>query len=62
VQDDVLIARWRFRRGKSLTLVVNLSDRPRPSPMLAGSMDWIWGGMPGADIVPWGVHVGFGGG
>jgi malto-oligosyltrehalose trehalohydrolase len=60
VKDDVATAHWRFRGGKSLTLVVNLSKRPRRSPVLPGLIDWIWGGTPGAEIAPWAVHAAIG--
>jgi malto-oligosyltrehalose trehalohydrolase len=60
VRDEILTARWLFRRDKSLTLMVNLSERQRQTPVCPGSMDWIWGGPPGAEVAPWAVHVGIG--
>jgi maltooligosyltrehalose trehalohydrolase len=58
-RDGILRASWRAG-DRSLDVVGNLSNEPRPCPAL----NWrthVWGGAPPAALPPWSVYAGIGG-
>jgi maltooligosyltrehalose trehalohydrolase len=60
-RGDVLLARWRFRTGETLSILANLCDRPQPRPDGVEVGEPIWGGAAPRELKPWAVHVSVGG-
>jgi maltooligosyltrehalose trehalohydrolase len=54
--DGILQARWNFRNGDALSLLANLSDEPRPSPVVNPARP-VWGTTPGAQLPAWFVYL-----
>jgi malto-oligosyltrehalose trehalohydrolase len=62
VQFDsgILIARWTFRSGMSLSILANLGDRTKPRPRAVLMGQPIWGDALGETLGPWSVRAAVG--
>jgi malto-oligosyltrehalose trehalohydrolase len=59
-QEGLLTARWAFRSGETLSMLVNLSAKAQPRPEAFAAGQPIWGGSPPEQLPPWAVHVAIG--
>ncbi len=57
--NGVLVTRWTFASGETLSMLANLSEQSRPRPNAFNARP-VWGGAPPAELPPWSVYAAIG--
>jgi 1,4-alpha-glucan branching enzyme len=55
--NGVLVARWTFASGETLSMLANLSGQSRARPNTFKKGKPVWGGTPPAELPPWSVYA-----